>query len=68
MKSLNLAQKLLVRIGGTAELVAGVGGHYWADASTSKKVPHRPRKCRGNYGKLLMAHFNSNGFQRHRSV
>lgn len=57
---MNQAQKLLVAIGGTAELVAGYQGHYWADTQTTKK--HRQRKGRigrGTYGETLRAHFDS---------
>jgi hypothetical protein len=33
----NMAQAVLYAIGGTAELVAGINGHYWADDSTPSK-------------------------------
>lgn len=55
---MNTAQKLLVAIGGTAELVAGRDGHWWADNQTPKRVPLRPRKGRGNYGSGLKAKFD----------
>ena len=53
---MNQAQKLLVAIGGTAELVAGHMGHYFADAQTQKKTHARPFnrndvQIRGNYGR-----------------
>jgi len=57
---MNNAQKLLVSIGGTAELVAGYMGHYISDRSTEKK-PQRQRKGQigtGTYGKALMRHFD----------
>lgn len=70
MKKQNQAQKLLCRIGGLAELVAGKDGHYFADASTPKKSHKRPYygpegsngkriKLRGSYGKSLISHFDS---------
>lgn len=56
MEPLNQAQLLLMRIGGTADLVAGVGGHYWADTQTPKKTRQRHRSR--HYGRNLMAHFD----------
>lgn len=59
---MNQAQKLLVAIGGTAELVAGHMGHYYADAQTPKKEHARTfkrndKQVRGNYGRDLLATF-----------
>lgn len=66
---MNNAQKLLASIGGTAEFVAGVGDHWWADAQTPKKDHARPyygpegsngkrTRLRGGYGRALMAKFD----------
>lgn len=55
---MNNAQWLLYNIGGTAELVAGAGGHYWSDHQTQKREPSRPMTGRGNYGRNVMAHFD----------
>lgn len=63
MHHYNTAQQLLAHIGGTAELVAGIDGHYWADASTPVKQHHRPRKGRGDYGLNLKAHFDSTEYR-----
>lgn len=59
---MNQAQKLLVRIGGLAELVAGSGGHYYADSQTAEKQHRRPLKGRGNYGVNIQAHFDQKRF------
>jgi len=59
---INNAVNLLARIGGTARMVAGVGGVYWPDQQTPKKVPKRPLNGRGNYGAALMAHFDRQKF------
>lgn len=59
---MNEAQKLLVAIGGTAELVAGHMGHYWADSQTAKKQRQRNGWIGigpGTYGETLRAHFDS---------
>jgi hypothetical protein len=55
----NEAQKLLVAIGGTAELVAGHMEHYWADSQTAKKEKQRKGRIGGGkYGRNLMAYFD----------
>jgi hypothetical protein len=59
MLPINSAKSLLNFIGGTASLVAGLEGHYWADASMAKKSRTRGRLKAGTYGKALMAHFAS---------
>lgn len=65
---MNQAQQLLIRIGGTAELVAGYQGHYWADAQTSKKPRQRKGRIgRGTYGENLMAKFDSLRFEERRA-
>lgn len=61
---MNNAQWLLYNIGGIAELVAGVNGHYFADYQTPKREPSRPRTSRGNYGKNLMSHFDTRNMVR----
>jgi hypothetical protein len=58
MKKYNAAQMLLISIGGIAELVAGYGGHYFADSETPKKTHKRSRVGRGNYGRNLMSSFD----------
>jgi len=55
---MNEAQKLLVRIGGVAELVAGHMQHYWADISTAAK-PKRQRA-----GQIGKGRFECDGFVR----
>jgi hypothetical protein len=56
---MNQAQLVLMMIGGTAELVAGVNDHYWADQSTEKKQRQRKGRIgRGTYGRNLMAHYD----------
>ena len=55
---MNQAQKVLMVIGGTAQLVAGHMEHYWADASTEKKPVRRIGK--GNFGVNIMAQFDRN--------
>ena len=55
---MNSAQNLLMRIGGTAQLVAGHMKQYWADQSTAKKTHKRPLICRGKYGRTLQSHFD----------
>ena len=60
---MNTAQKLLVAIGGTAELVAGHMGHYYADIQTEKK-PSRPRPGqalikKGTFGRNVIASFDA---------
>jgi hypothetical protein len=58
---MNEAQKLLVRIGGVAELVAGHMQHYWADISTAAK-PKRQRAGqigKGRFGLNVMASFDA---------
>jgi hypothetical protein len=59
---MNRAQTLLMQIGGTANLVAGAEGHYWADGSTSARTRTRGRIKAGTYGKSLMAHFDREKF------
>lgn len=61
---MNEAQKLLISIGGTAQLVAGHMKHYWADPQTPKKEHKRlykldGKRVRGDFGKTLKAHFDS---------
>jgi len=56
-KAPNAAQRLLIAIGGTAELVAGRDGHYYADNQTTKKVRSRSRIGRGTFGRNLLADF-----------
>jgi len=58
MTPLNKAQKLLQSIGGTAELVAGVGDHWWADPETQKK-PKRPGAGKHQYSKNPQEHFDT---------
>lgn len=58
----NQAQILLMRIGGTADLVAGAGGHFWADGSTQKRQRSRGRLKAGTYGRSLIAHFDQKRF------
>lgn len=60
---MNAAQKLLIGIGGTAELVAGHMGHYWADSQTPKKEHKRlfkvgGKRVRGTFGRDVMASFD----------
>ncbi len=55
-KSMNNAQKLLIKIGGTAVLVAGQDGHYWADNQTAKSRRHGIPKA--HYGDTLQSHFD----------
>lgn len=55
---MNEAQKLLARIGGTASLVAGVDGHWWADQQMAKKTRANGKVGGGHYGRDLMAHFD----------
>lgn len=56
-KRMNMAQRVLTAIGGTAALVAGHQEHYWADANTPKKQRTRGRVGGGTYGAGLLAHF-----------
>jgi hypothetical protein len=58
VEKINSAKSLLNFIGGTAHLVAGQDGHYWADQQTPKKVHAKPQIGRGNFGKNLMAKFD----------
>lgn len=55
---MNTAQKLLVAIGGTAELVAGLDEHWWSDSQTAEKAHQRPLLGRGKYGVGLKARFD----------
>lgn len=43
----NRAQQILISLGGTAALVAGYGGHYYADQQTPKKAKQRPNRLGG---------------------
>lgn len=61
MKAISRARVLLAAIGGLAERVAGVGGHYVPDHQTPKRKSGRSRIGRGNYGKNLRAHFDTKG-------
>lgn len=63
MKKPNAAQRLLISIGGMAELVAGHMGHYYADSSPPKKTKQRAgsRVGRAVYGRNLKAHFDRVG-------
>ncbi|MDF2435454.1 MAG: hypothetical protein JWP44_5085 [Mucilaginibacter sp.] len=64
----NQAQLLLTLIGGTAQLVAGYDGHYWADNSTPKRQRTRGRVGGGTYGRSLMAHFDRKRFDAKRNL
>lgn len=64
-KPKNAAQRLLIRIGGTAALVAGENDMWWSDKQFSKKGrqrPHMPKK--GTSGLALKSHFDSKNIQR----
>ncbi len=50
----NLAIKMLIAIGGTAAMVGGYMGAYYADKQTEPK-PRRPKGA--SYGAIIRAHF-----------
>lgn len=62
-KELNIAQRLLQFIGGTASLVAGVDDHWWSDSQTAKKGHKRPLLNRGDFGKNIMAAYDLRGIE-----
>lgn len=47
MAKYNAAQQILIAIGGTAALVGGYDGHYYADQQTQKKGKQRPNRLGG---------------------
>lgn len=64
VKPKNVAQRLLIHIGGTALLVAGYDDMWWSDKQFQKKGRQRPHMAKkGTHGITLKSHFDDVQFK-----